>query len=58
MACPNFKNGPKNSLGPLGVNHDNDRVNMKSSIMQEYFVLPREVPQSTMQQMWNQHFNP
>jgi hypothetical protein len=19
MACPNFKNGPKNSLGPLGV---------------------------------------
>jgi hypothetical protein len=20
MACPNFKNGPKNSLGPLGVN--------------------------------------
>jgi hypothetical protein len=20
MACPNFKNGPKNGLGPLGVN--------------------------------------
>jgi hypothetical protein len=20
MACPNFKNGPKKSLGPLGVN--------------------------------------
>jgi hypothetical protein len=19
MACPNFKNGPKNGLGPLGV---------------------------------------
>jgi hypothetical protein len=22
MACPNFKNGPKNGLGPLGVNKD------------------------------------
>jgi hypothetical protein len=22
MACPNFKNGPKNGLGPLGVKHD------------------------------------
>jgi hypothetical protein len=21
MACPNFKNGPKNGLGPLGVKH-------------------------------------
>jgi hypothetical protein len=21
MACPNFKNGPKNGLGPLGVNN-------------------------------------
>jgi hypothetical protein len=23
MACPNFKNGPKNGLGPLGVNCKN-----------------------------------
>jgi hypothetical protein len=23
MACPNFKNGPKNGLGPLGVNLQN-----------------------------------
>jgi hypothetical protein len=22
MACPNFKNGLKNSLGPLGVNQN------------------------------------
>jgi hypothetical protein len=22
MACPNFKNGPKNGLGPLGVKFD------------------------------------
>jgi hypothetical protein len=22
MACPNFKNGPKNGLGPLGVNEE------------------------------------
>jgi hypothetical protein len=22
MACPNFKNRPKNGLGPLGVNHE------------------------------------
>jgi hypothetical protein len=21
MACPNFQNGPKNGLGPLGVKH-------------------------------------
>jgi hypothetical protein len=24
MACPNFKNGPKNGLGPLGVNDELD----------------------------------
>jgi hypothetical protein len=22
MACPNFKNGPKNGLGPLGVKNN------------------------------------
>jgi hypothetical protein len=25
MACPNFKNGPKNGLGPLGVKEDEEK---------------------------------
>jgi hypothetical protein len=30
MACPNFKNGQKNGLGPLGVNSESNWVNISS----------------------------
>jgi hypothetical protein len=28
MACPNFKNGPKNDLCPLGVKKEKERKNI------------------------------
>jgi hypothetical protein len=32
MACPNFKNGPKNGLGPLGVKSISINLALQSQI--------------------------
>jgi hypothetical protein len=32
MACPNFKNGPKNGLGPLRVNRKTEQLNFGLNI--------------------------
>jgi hypothetical protein len=48
MACPDFKNGPKNGLGPLGVNLENsfyffDQFLQFLTYLEESISLPKKV---------------
>jgi hypothetical protein len=41
MAYPNFKNGPKNGLGPLGVNIAQFFLKFSKNVIEEVFWVAR-----------------